>query len=190
MPPWEIYLDVDGVCADFIRPALDLIGLEPNGVLQRWAHEFAGHFYPEPLIGMPRETFFGEIDAHGADFWRNLPAYPWFLEMHEALSKLGHVVFLTAPTGFPDCLAGKYQWLCDRFGPGYTDCIFTGHKDRLAHSGAILIDDSDSNISAFNQRGGIGVTFPQFWNLGGQQQDPAGVIIQQVTHIIASRSNQ
>tara|TARA_B110000967_G_scaffold197822_1_gene230041 strand:- start:851 stop:1348 length:498 start_codon:yes stop_codon:yes gene_type:complete len=161
------------------------VGLDPDGTMQRWAAEFAGDFYPTELIGMPREQFFEQIDAHGASFWRELPAYPWFPALHQALSKLGHVVFLTAPTGFPDCLAGKYQWLCDYFGEGYTDCIFTGHKDRLAHPRAILIDDSDSNIALFNRRGGQGLTFPQMWNLAGYADNPAELIIQQVTRIVS-----
>ena len=161
------------------------MGLDPDETMQRWATEFAGEFYPAELMGMPRDVFFGEIDTHGARFWRELPAYPWFPALHQSLSKLGHVVFLTAPTGFPDCLAGKYQWLCDYFGEGYNDCIFTSHKDRLAHPRAILIDDSDSNIASFNQRGGQGLTFPQMWNLAGHADDPAALIIDQVSRIVS-----
>jgi len=166
------------------------VGLDPDGTMQRWAADFAGDFYPTALIGMPREQFFQEIDAHGASFWRELPAYPWFPRLHQGLSELGHVVFLTAPTGFPHCLTGKYQWLCDYFGDGFTDCIFTGHKDRLAHPRAILIDDSDSNIALFNQRGGQGLTFPQMWNLAGPADNPAELIIEQVTRIVSPPSSE
>jgi len=178
--PWEIYLDVDGVCADFIRPALTLMDLEPESVLEQWAMKHIGDFYPEALIGLPRPQFFEMIDAHGADFWRNLPAYPWFPNLHAELSALAHVIFLTAPTGYPACLAGKYAWLCDFFGSNYDDCIFTTHKDRLAHSRAILIDDSDQNIAAFQQRGGHGIVFPQVWNSAGASTQPTAYIIAEI----------
>jgi 5'(3')-deoxyribonucleotidase len=186
---WEIYLDVDGVCADFIGPALSLVKLDPKAVLARWASEFQGDFYPQALLGMPRQDFFLEIDRHGAGFWRDLPAYPWFKDLHQGLAQHGQVLFLTAPTGYPDCLAGKYQWLCDRFGKGFDDCIFTSHKARLAHSRAILIDDSDANIRQFCDRGGHGVVFPQVWNSAGACEDPLQAVLQAVTKLVQDQQH-
>ena len=181
---WDIYLDIDGVCVDFIGPALALVNLEADTLLTRWARDFPGDFYPEALLGIPRQDFFLEIDRHGADFWRGLPAYPWFNALHQGLGVYGEVLFLTAPTGYPDCLAGKYQWLCDSFGQGFDNCIFTSHKARLAHPRAILIDDSDANIQQFRDRGGQGLVFPQMWNSAGACADPVRVVLQAVAKIV------
>jgi hypothetical protein len=175
---------VDGVCADFIRPALTLLDLAPEATLERWRTEYAGDFYPEALMGMSREVFFDRIDAHGASFWRKLPAYSWFPGLHSDLASLGDVMFLSAPTGYPACLAGKYAWLCDFFGSHYRDCIFTLHKDRLAHQRAILIDDSDQNIEAFRRRGGHGIVFPQVWNSAGACDEPAAHVVAAVSALI------
>ncbi len=173
----EIYLDVDGVCADLITAALRVVGHDPETTLARWRVEHPGEFYPDALIGMPITEFFLRIDALGAQFWMDLQPYAWFPRLYHDLGEYGHVVFLTATTGYPDCLAGKYRWLCRWFGVGFTDCIFTSHKDRLAHAGAVLIDDSDANIRAFRERGGAGIVFPQFWNSGGETDDPAARVI-------------
>ncbi len=181
---WEIYLDVDGVCADFITPGLRAIGHNPEQLLKRWQAEYPGEFYPEELIGMPPAEWFAALDQLGTSFWAELSPFPWFPDLYYELASFGHVIFLTAPTGYPDCLAGKYQWLCNFFGEGFTDCIFTEHKDRLAHNKAILVDDSDNNIERFNQRGGHGVIFPSYWNLGGESDNPMAAVLETVKEIV------
>lgn len=182
---WEIYLDVDGVCADFITPGLRAIGQNPELILEQWQDKYAGEFYPEALIGMPPKQLFYELDKLGAAFWAELSPFPWFPDLYYELSSYGHVVFLTAPTGFPDCLAGKYQWLCNFFGEGFTDCVFTEHKERLAHPNAILIDDSDRNIERFGERGGNGIIFPCFWNKGGETDNPMAAILDRISEVVA-----
>ncbi|MCB1645268.1 MAG: hypothetical protein KDI36_07430 [Pseudomonadales bacterium] len=186
MMKWEIYLDVDGVCADFIGPALTAVGLDSALIQQQWAEQYPGNFYPDELLGMSAAELFRRIDALGAGFCATLPACNWFPSLYHELSTLGHVVFLTAPTGYPDCLAGKYQWLCRFFGEGFRDCVFTEHKERLAHPDAILIDDSDNNIRNFIQRGGYGVSFPQYWNQRGSSADPLQDVLEDVRQIVGA----
>lgn len=177
---YEIYLDVDGVCADLIRPGLRAIDLDPDMTLASWRAEHSGEFYPQALLGMPAEEFFLRLDRLGARFWSELEPYPWFPDFYHRLGEFGHVMFLTATTGFPDCLAGKYQWLIRHFGERFVDCIFTQHKERLAHERAVLIDDSDENIRRFRARGGIGLLFPRFWNSAGDCEAPDEAVITQL----------
>ncbi len=182
---YEIYLDMDGVCVDFIGATIDAHGLDSGTMLRKWHDEHPGSQYPESLFGMPAETFFTHERLGEAGFWRDLTPYPWFESMFEALSNQGHVVFLTAPTGEPGCVAGKLEWLKNTFGNGFTDFIFTRHKDRLAHGNAILVDDMHRNIESFNHRDGHGVLFPQTWNDHHEHLEQAsGFVLHRVQQIV------
>jgi 5'(3')-deoxyribonucleotidase len=181
---YEIYLDMDGVCVDFMGATIDAHGFDSGTMLNKWQQEHPGSLFPESLFGMPAETFFTHERLGEAEFWRDLAAYPWFESMFDALSRQGHVVFLTAPTDQPGCVAGKHQWLKDTFGSGFTDFIFTRHKDRLAHGNAILVDDLYRNIESFSHRDGHGVLFPQTWNdHHAHLEDASGFVVQQIEHI-------
>jgi len=175
----EIYLDMDGVCVDFLGAALAAQGYDPKATMNRWRREHPGSLYPEELIGKPPTEFFTHENLHTEDFWAGLVPFPWFDQLFSELDRLGHVVFLTAPTGAPGCVAGKHRWLIERFGNDFHDFIFTRHKNRLAHPGAYLVDDMPFNIDPFVARGGIGALFPQVWNELVDVRDP-------VDHVIAT----
>ena len=176
----EIYLDMDGVCTDFITPAIEAHGLEPGATLDRWAREHPGEFYPFDVLDMEPDTFWGPLADLGEAFWVGLKAYEWFDEMFARLNRLGHVVFLTSPTQAPASVSGKLRWLQDRYGMGFQDFVFTTHKDRLAHGNAVLIDDYDVNVSRFVDRGGMGVVFPQFWNCNAHIDEGIEYVIDRV----------
>ena len=177
----EIYLDMDGVCVDFIGAAMSAQGYDAETLLQRWHKEHPGSLFPEPLSDKSATEFFTHKNLHTSEFWRNLTPYPWFDELYAELSRLGHVVFLTAPTGEPGCVAGKHEWLIHKFGSDFHEFIFTRHKNRLAHPNAYLVDDMPFNIEPFNQRNGVGVLFPQIWNDLHHVDDP-------LTHVIEGLS--
>ena len=139
-------------------------GLDPAAVLARWSEDHRGEFYPYKVMDIEMDTFWDRLAHEGESFWIGLQALPWFEDLYDSLSERGHVVFCTSSTRAPACVAGKLKWLQDRFGNDFQDYIFTAHKDRLAHSGACLIDDFDLNVERFSARGGNGILFPQFWN--------------------------
>ncbi len=168
---------MDGVCVDFIGAALSTQGYDAAEVLKRWRAEHPGSLFPEPLIDKSAMEFFTHENLHEADFWGNLVPYPWFDSMYEELSRLGHVVFLTAPTNAPGCVQGKHEWLNEKFGNSFTDFIFTRHKDRLAYDNAYLIDDMPFNTEPFDKRNGHGILFPQIWNKHHNIEDPLAHII-------------
>ena len=184
-----IYLDMDGVCCDFVSAALRINGFEPEEVFSRWQQEHRGEFHMSKVLDIKMETFWDHIHTGGIDFWRGLEAYPWFTQMHKELEKLGRVVFLSSPTRSPDCIAGKHHWLQDRFGRTFNQFIFTQQKDLLAHSNATLIDDYEGNITAFNDRQGHGQLFPRFWNARHHiDDDPCEYILQQCETWLRSRT--
>lgn len=160
----EIYLDMDGVCVDFLGAAMAAQGYDPDIYMARWYEEHPGSLFPEPLMEKTAFDFFTHEHLHTSDFWAGLVPYPWFEHLYAELGRLGHVVFLTAPTGAPGCVSGKHEWLIDQFGRDFHDFIFTRHKQRLAHPNAYLVDDMPFNIAPFNDRDGNGILFPQIWN--------------------------
>ena len=176
VPP-EIYLDMDGVCVDFIGAAMKTQGYDADQMLTGWRNEHPGSLYPEPMMDKTATEFFTHSNLQTSEFWSGLIAYSWFDHLYEELGRLGHVVFLTAPTGAPGCVSGKLEWLIGRFGSDFTDFIFTRHKDRLAHPDAYLVDDMPFNIEPFIARKGVGVLFPQIWNELAHIEDPVRHVI-------------
>lgn len=160
----EIYLDLDGVCVDFISGAISAHNHDPDEVLARWATDHRGVLNPYDVMGIEMDTFLDRLHEMGESFWIELKAYPWFEDLYMQLSGIGHVMFCTASTRSPSCLSGKLHWLQERFGHDFQDFVLTTHKERLAHRDACLIDDFDSNVNRFRLRGGHGILFPQIWN--------------------------
>ncbi len=183
----EIYLDMDGVCVDFIGAAMSAQGYDPKILLARWRQEHPGSLYPEPLLNKPAMEFFTHENLHSREFWAGLVPYSWFDHLYSELDRLGHVIFLTAPTPFPGCVSGKHEWLIEKFGSGFMDFIFTRHKSRLAHPNAYLVDDMPFNIDPFNARQGNGVLFPQIWNELSHLEDPVPHVIETLERAIKSQ---
>jgi 5'(3')-deoxyribonucleotidase len=159
-----IYLDLDGVCTDYVSAAIRSLGRQPDEVMAYWQNTMPGEYRIPLVLGVERSTYWETITALGESFWSGLEAYNWFDDLYSALSNIAPVIFLTAATRAPESLSGKVKWLQARFGERFRDYIITAHKQQLAGSGAVLIDDYNYNIDRFSQAGGSGVLFPQIWN--------------------------
>ena len=180
----EIYLDMDGVCVDFLGAALKCQGYDPQEYFGRWLSEHRGELFPEALIGKTPVEFFTNPHMQTADFWTNLVAYEWFERLYAELGRLGNVIFLTAPISSPGCVQGKHQWLINQFGSDFDEFIFTRHKERLAHDNAFLVDDMPFNIAPFTNRQGHGLLFPQIWNDYAGIEDPVSQVIEELDRIL------
>ena len=166
-----IYLDLDGVCTDFVSAGALANGQTPAEVLGKWEREFEGEFRPYVVMGVAREEYWQAIDDAGEAFWIGLQQYPWFTELYQALSDLAQVVFLSSATRAPSSLSGKLKWLQARFGRKFRDYIFTAHKQQLASPSALLVDDYERNVEGFLEAGGSAVLFPQPWNSNHHIED-------------------
>ena len=156
----NILLDLDGVCIDFVSPALRIFGLEFDDL--DWP---LGEYDIAKAIGKDHHEFWATIHNQGVDFWRNLKAYDWFAELYEELLKFGHIYFVTTPTYSPHSAAGKMLWLQDIFGSDFKNFVITHKKHLLSQSGFVLIDDYDLNVDNFEKLGcGKAILFPQKWN--------------------------
>lgn len=158
----RIYLDLDGVLADFVTGSIRAHGRnETHDDVHVWA-------YPEKQWGMTWSDFWANCSSR--EFWAELPAYPWAGEVLSICQQFGDVYFLTAVSAVPgsvrylDAVAGKAGWLARHMGAvAPTRMIPLAEKHLLARRDAVLIDDCPANIEQF-AIGGWTVGFAQPWN--------------------------
>jgi hypothetical protein len=166
----QIYLDMDGVMADFVGAVLDTWRLSvPSGsvlgvpVRRRLDESDIDAWAIEDRLGVRRDDFWQTIGLHS--WWADLEAYPWATPLFEMLSFYGGITYLSSPSKSLGTLSGKLDWIQRRHGRGFTDWIFTNHKEHVAGPGKILIDDSEKNCDAWESKGGYAILFPQYWNV-------------------------
>jgi len=157
----NIYLDMDGVCCDFVGAVCRLFGkpeLIDNYPWDQW--DIAG------ILDITEEELWTKVSNRGMEWWADMDAYPWFWSLYQGLDDLSPVTFLSSPTHDPQSLAGKLRWIQSRLGYRCTNYILTPRKNKalLARPGDILIDDSPKSIDDWNAAGGIGWLWRQRWN--------------------------
>lgn len=147
----SIYLDMDGVVADFDGYAHQLLGLGPS----------EGK-YPETvwqkLIANPR-------------LYRDLKPLPYASQLYNFCTKLAEkldyrVAFLTAIPKKNDvqhAMHDKVEW-CQKHFPGTPVFFGPYSRDKQNHCrpGDILIDDRTDNIQEWKSAGGIGILHREF----------------------------
>lgn len=129
-----IFLDLDGVIADFEKHAHDHGKMKPSGT--------------------------PDWDSLDREWWTTIPMFKGAKDFCRELKKAAPVKFLTAPTLSPDCFGGKAEWIKNNFGKwALRDLIICSGDDKelLAGPGRILIDDRLKNVMAWQQAGGIGI---------------------------------
>lgn len=140
-----IYLDLDGVFADFEKKAIELVGKRPKD--------------------MQPQEFWKELGKHD-HVWRDLELMPGSRMLYDTVMKIPDVdvAFLTAlprPTGKMATAADdKKHWVKEHFGPECRVFTVIGGVNKARHIQTlddILIDDTSKNIEAWNQKGGIGI---------------------------------
>ena len=133
----RIFLDLDGVMADFDRHANEQEKRHDNGDM-KW----------------------DELDHQ---WWVTMPACEGAKDFYDAVRKMSIVKFLTAPSLDVDSFSGKAGWI-QKFLPergkfALKDLILcsAGDKHCFAKPHHILIDDRIKNIEEWNAAGGIGI---------------------------------
>lgn len=136
-PTIHIFLDLDGVMADFDRHAREQGKYAADGKL-KW----------------------DELDYQ---WWSTMPACDGAQEFYDAVKKMGIVRFLTAPVLHEECFSGKAAWV-QNFVPErgkrmMKEIIICPGADKhyLARPNHVLIDDRENNINDWIAAGGIGI---------------------------------
>lgn len=154
-----IYLDMDGVCVDFIGGVANLFKVEQEK-LEAMLRD--GKLIHEALL-VSQNEFWERVDMQ-LTFWRNLQPYRGFLGFVEKCRKFGDVCFLTSPCWDAKSLTQKVEWLQGHFGKDFRDYVVTNQKWRLAQHGVVLIDDTQHQCAEFKRHKGFAILFPRPWN--------------------------
>lgn len=160
----HVYVDLDGVLADFFGGVCDLIGVpaRPPTTFDGLADAF----------GLSNNDLWAQIDRAGSRFWSELKPYGWNEELLGICQKIAPdgVYIASSPSWHGSSAAGKIEWMTKHFaapGKHFREFMLGSHKHLLAHPRAILIDDNPDKIEAWSEAGGVGVLWPQPWNTQG-----------------------
>lgn len=145
-----IYLDMDGVLADFVQHLQDL--KIPNN-----------HQWFEPRETWTEETWAGEAiktkAMHSPGFWTSLPVMPGGKKLWDycQANYPGQVAVLTCKPqkDSPDLVGhDKLHWIKNKLGPIYLDrfnCVAPGEKYLYVKTGDVLIDDDKRHTKGFEE---------------------------------------
>jgi 5'(3')-deoxyribonucleotidase len=151
----HIYLDMDGVMVDWVGEVLRTFDSDLK-------EEDIDTWKIEDKLGISEDFMWSRLWSRF--WWEGLAPYPWATPLFEMLTAYGQVTYLTSPGKCPSAASGKLAWIQQRHGPGFTDWIFTNHKEHVSGPGRILIDDSEKFCEAWEKAGGYAILVPQYWN--------------------------
>lgn len=164
-----VFVDIDGVLADFIRPAFAHLGvcLREERVYPSeagWDCVKAFNMLASTLISS--DDFWNSFNRH--DFWASLPVYDYACPLLEYLGEAvgrSNVMLATSATLSPASVSGKMEWIQKNLPTWIRRQYFIGSKKHfLAAPRRVLIDDSLDNCKAFKQHGGNAILVPRPWN--------------------------
>ena len=145
---YKVYVDMDGVVADFDQRFLDLSGMMPREYEAKYGRDAFWEFIDE-----------GE---NKLKFWIGIP------QMSDAQSLMDYVSqydyeMLTSPSIKQQSLMGKGLWIKNHTNKGLfkskpkVNYRFAKNKVEFAAPNHILIDDRADTINNWNIAGGIGI---------------------------------
>ena len=133
----QLYLDCDGVLADFDTGAAAILGMHPRAYQKKRG---PGRFWAKL--------------ATAPDFYFSLPLLPDAMRLYEAVKHLNPVI-LTGLPGGGWAADQKVRWAARHF-PGVR-IITTMARDKRDHArpGDVLVDDQDRHRARWEEAGGI-----------------------------------
>lgn len=156
----RVLLDVDGVLADFVTPALEVVKRVtgqpvPTDATQEWD---LFRSYPKEV----QDLFYAEFKKEGWCY--GLAPYPGALQGVNALREVADVYFVTSPMHGPHWSDERARWLVDYFGAHRNHVVSTNAK--YVCRGHVLVDDKTSHIVKWlsHHDDGIGIVWQQPYN--------------------------
>lgn len=158
----KIYLDMDGVIADFVKAIHKAHG-------RPYCYEdpsARGCFEIETIWGTSANDFW-KTDTY--EFWNSVEPTPeaeGIVRLVEWAVGSENVAVLTSPSNGSGCVPGKKDWMRRYFPQFHGRMIFTSAdaKRFLAASDRLLVDDRDKNVKGFRDDGGRSILLPRHWN--------------------------
>lgn len=133
----QLYLDCDGVLADFDRAATELLGMPPRVFEKRRG------------IG----AFWRELARH-PDFYGTLPLMPDAMRLFEAVRHLAPVILTGLPRG-KWAAPQKVRWAAEHFPDTRILTVLAVDKRDHAQQGDLLVDDQLKHAHLWEGAGGI-----------------------------------
>ena len=159
-----IFLDLDGVIANFTKAVANAFNIDYDGIEDNWT---PGEHSIATQIGKSEGEIWARVNKIDT-FWQDIEVYPHAKKMVKYLKGKYEVHVCTSPSSQPDCASGKIKWLVKHgFGFG-RNIIVTPNKHLFAGPNRLLIDDMDKNCNKFKEFGGEVILFPQVWNSAGR----------------------
>ena len=150
-PKLKVYLDMDGVLADFDKRFKDLSG-----------------YLPQPFVDKYGLNAFWDLidEKHKVAFWRGIEVMPGAKQLVDAAKEYDYEL-LTAPSVKKQSRIGKNLWVQDKVG------ILFGSKPKVNFRKAkekhmikpeltkndVLIDDRADTIERWERAGGTGIQY-------------------------------
>jgi hypothetical protein len=170
----KVFLDIDGVLNKFILYAMQKAGCDMPLEHEAYKPEWGWNM----LLGIKHYT---GRDVSDDEFWRSMDKETWrtaplsdecwpIIERCERLVGRANICLLTAtphskPDAWPQCVAGKLEWIHEQLPPWLHQQYLIGPlKQFVAQPDALLIDDGDHNIRDFVRHGGRAIRVPRPWN--------------------------
>ncbi len=142
----RLYLDLDGVMADFDAAFPAVFGLDHRSMADDEMRE--------------------RINAHPS-FFRDLPPCPNAVDFFRRIAMYFNTAILTAcpRNNYAEAARQKREWVREHLGRNVTVLpVMGGHNKPLFmhEDGDILVDDSPKNIAAWIKAGGVGILHTGF----------------------------
>lgn len=133
----QLYLDCDGVLADFDAGVRKIVGMAPQEFIDK--------------RGMG--TFWKKLATH-PDFYATLPLMPDAMELFDAVKRLHPTILTGLPRG-NWAAPQKVQWAAQHF-PG-TKILTVMAVDKRNHctEGDVLVDDTLKHRNLWEEAGGV-----------------------------------
>jgi len=131
----RLFLDADGVLADFDRGARELLGLHPKDFIAKHG----------------RGTFWKRL-AKAKNFYGSLAQMPDAQLLFDAVKHLKPTILTGLPLG-SWAAPQKIEWATEHFpGVPIITCL-ARDKHKHMHSGDVLVDDREKHRAAYEQAG-------------------------------------
>lgn len=174
-----VFLDMDGVIADFARSAL-----AANGITDYQYSELTQDIAKQFCENEKQEQEFYEKLQY--DFWVNLPKTAEADFVVDLLHRLygEDLAIASSPLRISGCAQGKIDWLKKNFPFLERRLLLGKPKYLMAAPDKLLIDDLEENIERFESRGGRGLLFPRPWNRDRHLLLPSGDVSEETFRVL------
>lgn len=166
----KVFLDMDGVIADFNKGIVEAVGLEVCPFTDPKNH---GVWEYTDIISITRDEFWAHCTS---EFFEELdPTHDAHRIVNYLEGRFGrqNICILSSPPLNPESMVGKQRWLAKHFRQYQRQFFFGTKKGFAAHAGSLLVDDADHNIDEFSEAGGQAFLYPRPWNRAHEDREKA-----------------